>query len=133
MTTNARSGGVENEVLRADEERYRAMIANDIATLDRLLSEDLLYTHSLGYVDTKQAYLASLRAGQVKYLNVQRDSVTTRVHGDAAYMSGIVVIKVLVGGEAKVLTNRFLNVWVRTAGVWQLAAWASTPIPAEKS
>ena len=121
-------GDAAAEVLRADDERYRAMIANDLTALGRLLSDDLSYTHSTGRHESKAEYIGSLQAGRVKYVTAQRDAVTAKVYGDTAFLSGKIAVKAVVSGETKDLNSRFLNVWVRNAGAWQMVAWQSTPI-----
>jgi len=47
-------------VIAADDARYRAMIAGDVARLDGLLSPDLVYTHSDGKSENKSEYLATI-------------------------------------------------------------------------
>jgi ketosteroid isomerase-like protein len=122
--------GVVLAIHRADEERYRAMLDGDIHALERLLADDLSYTHSSAHTESKAEYLASLASGRVKYLDVQRDAVQARVYGDIAVLNGKVTLRAIVDGISRVLDNRFLSVWKRDAGGgWQMSAWASTPIP----
>ena len=58
----------ENEALAAEDERYAAQLQSDVNALDRLLADDLVYIHSNAQVDSKQAFIDSLRSGVVKYL-----------------------------------------------------------------
>jgi len=116
-------------VLQADEARYCAMLAGDLATLERLLSDGLSYTHSSALCENKQEYLDSLARGRFKYLRVECGEVGVDVHGDIALVRGKVLIHALVDGAQRALNNRFLSVWKCSASGWQMLAWASTPIP----
>jgi ketosteroid isomerase-like protein len=117
------------EVLAAEEARYSAMVAQDFAALDRLLADDLLYTHSNAVTDTKAEYLAALRAGKYRYRAVRREGVTVRIHGDTALVNGRSFIDVDVDGVPRSLANAFINVWVKTPQGWRMSAWQSTPLP----
>jgi hypothetical protein len=122
-----------NEVNRADEARYQAMLVNDLPALERLLAPQLSYTHSSAHRENKDEYLASLASGRVRYLDAQRDGVTTQVYGDTAVLEGHVVLQAIVDGMSRRLDNRFLSVWLREGSDWRMLAWASTPIPEARS
>lgn len=53
-----------------EEKRFQAMRDADIATLDALLSDRLLYTHSNASVDTKQSYLDKVKSKYFDYLEI---------------------------------------------------------------
>ncbi|RBP42965.1 nuclear transport factor 2 family protein [Eoetvoesiella caeni] len=119
-------------VLRADDERYGAMIANNLAVLDQLLDGDLVYTHSSAIVDTKRQYLDSLRDGRVKYVAADRRDAVVAVYGTIALMHGQTVMQAVIDGTTKQLNNLFQAVWIQREGNWRLLAWASTVIPATR-
>ena len=54
-------------ILRLEQEWQDALIAADVAALDRLYAETMIYTHSNGSVDDKKSYIESLRSGKAKY------------------------------------------------------------------
>ena len=119
-------------LIDADGERYRAMREADLVALERLLSADLVYTHSSALCESKNEYLASMASGRFRYLDTQTTEVSVRVYGDAAVMNGRCRFHAIVDGVERILGNRFLSVWVRDAidvSRWRMAAWASTPIP----
>lgn len=119
-----------DEVRRADDARYRAMLDADLPALERLLAPQLSYTHSSAHRENRHEYLASLASGRVRYLDARRDGVTVQIHGDTAILEGHVVLQAIVDGASLRLDNRFLCVWLLEDGVWRMLAWASTPIPA---
>ena len=120
----------EDTLQRADDARYNAMLAGDAQTLESLLADELVYTHSSAIVDNKSQYLDSVRNGNVKYIGFKRSNVHTRFYDNIAHVHGQINIEAVVGGNHKNLNNLFQAVWVKRDGRWQLLAWASTVIPA---
>ena len=113
-----------------EDRRYRAMCEADAATLEELLADTLVYTHSTAAADGKASYIAGVRAKKWKYRKIERPVEDIQVHGDCAVVTGQVRIDILVDGVAKIMNSRFTNVWVKGPKGWQMTAWQSTPIPA---
>ena len=113
-----------------EDRRYRAMCEADAATLEELLADTLVYTHSTAAADGKASYIAGVRAKKWKYRKIERPVEDIQVHGDCAVVTGQVRIDILVDGVAKILNSRFTNVWVKGPNGWQMTAWQSTPMPA---
>jgi len=122
------ANAAEAEILKLDEERSRAMIAADAAALERLMSDDIVYTHSSGRLDSKESFIASIASGTVKYRRVQRKDVMFTVREGFAVLTGAAEIDVETGGRLLNLNLRFTNVWERTPKGWRQIAWQSTPI-----
>jgi ketosteroid isomerase-like protein len=116
-------------VSHLEDERCAAMTGNDFAKLQTLLADDLIYTHSSAKVDSKSSYIESMRSGEVKYQQIEREDVVMRMHGTAVVIAGRARIKVQVKGVDRALDLRFSNVWVKRGDVWQFALWHATPIP----
>lgn len=119
----------ERRLYQADDERCRAMLANDLDALAHVLADEVIYTHSSAVVDTKEQYLQSLRDGTTRYLAAQRKSAQVRLFGPVAVMHGHVIMQIESHGKKKDLDNLFQAVWVERDGRWLLASWASTVIP----
>jgi len=117
------------EIKALEDRRYRAMIDKDVATLDALLHEDLLYTHSTAATDGKSRYLESIRLARADYRRIERPAESISVYGDAAIVTGQVRIEVVVEGAARQLNSRYTDVWVKGPSGWRMVAWQSTPIP----
>ena len=121
---------VEQEIHELENSRYRAMVSNDLITLDRVLADDLLYTHSSALVDTKASYMEALRSGAVRYLSAERQQEATRVYSDVVVINGRMKAHIVVNGNEKAIHNVFTCIWARKPAGWQLVNWSSTPIPA---
>jgi hypothetical protein len=114
-------------VLILDEQRLRAMLAADVATLEALLAPGLSYTHSDGRTDTREGYLASLASGALNYRRCERETVATTLRGPVAMLEGRLRLHALDQGQEKAIRIHYLANWVLDAGHgWRLLAWAST-------
>lgn len=125
----AKPGGAEQEVMQAESERVRAAIARDTAALDRLLSDDLTYAHSSGWVETKAQFIESIRTGALQYISVEHSEQAARIYGETAVLTGRSAMQVKSprgGGEVQQFEIRFLTVYVKLGGRWRQVAWQST-------
>jgi ketosteroid isomerase-like protein len=120
---------VEQEVLAADGERVRALLANDLPALEALLGDDLAYVHSNGMLDTKASYIGSLRSGTSRYLSMDMSDVSVRALGEnVAVINAKFDARVQVRGGEVNPKPRVLIVYARRDGRWQMVAWQSTPM-----
>ena len=119
----------EKEILGFEDQRFGAMIARDFAALDKLVHDELLYTHSSGVTDTKASWIDSMKSGRVKYKSASCTDRQVRLFGDVALVRGRAAIEVDIGGQPKSLRLLFLNAWTRTPQGWKFAAWQSCPQP----
>jgi len=120
----------DSEILGLEDKRFAAMIARDFAALERMVHDELLYTHSSGVTDTKATWIESMKSGKVKYKSVSCSGRQVKFFGDVALTRGRAEIEVDIGGQAKSLRLLFLNAWTRTPQGWKFAAWQSCPQPA---
>ncbi len=123
---------IAREIARLEEARYAAMIKGDVASLDALLADDLVYAHSFGDRDTKESYLAKVKSGNITYREISHPVERVIVRGDMAIVAGRMIATAMVGGEVRRLNNSCLAVWARQAGRWALVAYQPTPLPPVK-
>ncbi|MCG5236174.1 nuclear transport factor 2 family protein [Xanthobacter oligotrophicus] len=113
-----------------EERRYAAMLDADIPTLDALLSDQLVYTHSNATVDGKASYLAKVADKYFDYLDIAHPEEQLILNGSAVLVIGRMTARVVVEGKTqRHLNNRTLTVWVREGEAWRVAAFQPTPIP----
>ena len=103
----------EKEILDLEDKRYAAMCGGDFAALERMLHDELLYTHSSGLTDTKATWLASLRSEKTKYKSAVCSDHKVRLAGDTALVTGRTTIEAEVNGQPLSLRLVFLNVWTK--------------------
>ena len=125
MTDNKKA-----EILALEEARRNAMLQSDVATLDRLVSDVMIYTHSSGGKDTKASWLGKLNAGSLRYENLVFSDLSVIVVNDTALLTGRMNATAVHSGKPTIVDSLYLAVWVRQATGWQLVAAQGTPAPA---
>ena len=118
------------EAIRAlEEQRYAAMLAGDVAALEKLLDDALTYTHSSGVVDTKASYIAGVRDKVWEYKNIARDNERVVIRGGCGLVFCRLKIDLNVRGTPKKVDSNALAVWVEDGGQTRLVAVHSAGIP----
>jgi hypothetical protein len=72
------SDAIKAEIKRLEDRRFQAMIDSNFDTLDKLLGDDVIYTHSSGRSDTRAEYIALCKKGIFKYLKIERPIETSK-------------------------------------------------------
>jgi len=116
-------------VIDLDKKRMLAMATKDIATLDALLADDLVYTHSSARLDTKQSLIANMKSGATVYSAVEPSQVLAQDVGDAVILTGVARIKVSSNGNDLDFRVRFTDAYAKRTGRWQMVVWQSTRLP----
>ncbi len=119
----------EEELRQAETGWAAAVQKGDLAALERILGDRLIYTHSTGIIEDKKEYLDRLRKGAQKYELIAHASMNIRAYGD----SGLVASRVRMKGKSneRLFDDQLLmlHVWVKQAGRWQLVAHQTTKLP----
>ena len=124
---------IKAEIKKLEDRRFQAMIDSDFDTLDKLLGDHLMYTHSTAQADNRAEYIALCKKGVFKYLKIDRPVEHMQVYnGDTVVVTGHTKMDAIIEGTPKLLNSRYTNVWVKGAKGWQMVVWQSTPIPAGK-
>lgn len=121
--------GNAQTVIALDKRRMEAMARKDIATLNELISDDLVYTHSSARIDTKGSLIGAMESGKTVYTAVVPSDVKAQDCGDTVVLTGSARISVNSGGNAMNFGVRFTDVYVNKGGRWQMVAWQSTRLP----
>jgi ketosteroid isomerase-like protein len=127
------NSSVSEELQRAEHNRVEALVSSDVPRLEKLLANDLTYTHSTGIKESKAEFLHRIQSGELKYDSMQHENeVSVRLYGDTGVLTGTSRVKVSARGQVLNLHIRFTEVWVeRDRGPWQLVAWQATKIADE--
>ena len=121
--------GNEQMIIELDRKRMVAMAEKDVATLNALLADDLVYTHSSARLDTKQSLIGAMVSGATVYSSVEPSDVVAQDCGDAVVLTGVARIGVSSGGKAMKFGVRFTDVYTKRGGQWQMVTWQSTKLP----
>lgn len=118
----------KDAVLELEEQRYRAMRGGDLAALDRLLDDDLTYTHSSGVVDTKATYMAGVRDKVWEYKSITRENERVIIRGTCALVFCRLRIDLNVRGAPKKVDSNALAVWFLDGAKSRLLAVHSSAV-----
>ncbi|HEY1934459.1 MAG TPA: nuclear transport factor 2 family protein [Acetobacteraceae bacterium] len=113
-------------IIELDRKRMTAMAEKDIATLQTLLADDLIYCHSSARLDTKQSLIGAMQSGATVYTGVDPSDVKAQDLGDAVVLTGIARIQVVSNGKPNAFSVRFTDVYGKQGGNWQMVTWQST-------
>jgi hypothetical protein len=117
------------KIIALDKQRMDAMCKQDIPTLNALLADDLVYTHSSARLDSKQSLIRSMESGTTVYTAIEPSDVKAQDCGDAVVLTGAARIHVTANGNPINFGVRFTDVYVNKGGQWQMVAWQSTRLP----
>src|SRR5687767_5021571 len=128
---SAQMGKVEQQVLQAEKDRFAAMVKGDRAALEKLLADDLTYTHSTALLESKEQFLKSVTSGNIDYVSIVPSEADwkIRVNGNTAVVNGLAAVNVIDTGKDRKIRIRFTTVQANRGGAWQLLAWQSTVVP----
>lgn len=116
---------VQESALGFQSARFEAMIDADMESLDEFLADDLTYTHTTGWIETKSEFMWTVESGRINYMAVTPSEVMVRIYGDIAVITGLSRMQGAVGDKAVDFTIRFTDVSRRIGDSWQLVAWQS--------
>ena len=128
-TTVATLSAGEKAVIDTEKQRFAAQVSKNYNVLERVLANDLIYTHSTGGTDTKQAYIQSIRDGRTAYDAIEVEEQKARVYDNTAIVNGLCLVKAINNGTAINNHLRYISVYVRNGKQWQLVAWQSLKLP----
>jgi len=114
------------KIIDLDRKRMQAMAQKDVATLNDLLADDLIYTHSSARIDTKQSLVGNMQSGATVYNAVEPSDVKAQDLGSAVVLTGVAKIQVTSGGKPNAFAVRFTDVYAERGGKWQMVTWQST-------
>ena len=121
--------GNAQAIIELDAKRMAAMAAKDTVTLEAVLADDLIYTHSSARLDTKKSLIDNMVKGSTVYTGVAPSDVTAQDLGETVVLTGLCKINVMVNGTPNAFSVRFTDVYARRNGKWQMVTWQSTRLP----
>ena len=136
---NSYQKAFEAQITATELARYEAMKGNDLNALEKILGDDLMYTHSTGVQQNKKEFLKALETGALRYRNIAPQTKEIRFFGDKAVVNGSGIFQVTAkdGDTTRDVTVdlTYNAVYVlRGEGIrrnWQLVSWHSQNAPKE--
>ena len=115
-------------IIELDAKRMAASVSKDYDTLNQLIADDLIYTHSSARMDTKQSLIGNMRSGSTVYTAMAPSEVVAQDLGDAVVLTGVCAISVMSGGKPNSFRVRFTDAYAKRPSGWQMVTWQSTKL-----
>jgi ketosteroid isomerase-like protein len=109
-------------------EYSEALTKHDLAALDKIWAEGYTFTNGRGQFLTKKERMENIKTGATQFDSISREEEEIRVFGDTAVVTGRIVLKALYSGKESSGPYRFINVWAKLKGHWQIVANQITPV-----
>jgi len=122
----AAESGVEAELMQAERARIQAMVSGDAAGLSHAVGDELVFGHGSGGVQNKAEFVKAFGDNHLHIQSIDVTEQSARIYGDVGVTHGRQTLHFASG---MVLQDRYMGVYVRRDGRWQLIGWQSTPIP----
>lgn len=103
----------------------QAVVKQDRAALNRLLADDLRYSHANGRSQNKAEYIEAVASGPPRYESFEYSDLDIRVYGKTAVLTGFCEVKMAGTEKFRVRT---LHVYLKRGGRWQFAAHQSARV-----
>jgi ketosteroid isomerase-like protein len=116
---------VEHELKGLERQWEEALTRRDVAALDRLMAEDYTLTTVRGEVVNKARVLEEVKSANVT-ATVQNTDTAVRLFGDTAVVTGVVLISGKFNDQDVSTQSRYMKVYVRRSGHWQVVAAQAT-------
>lgn len=113
------------EQLRTAERQLQAaQLASDVAELDRLIDDRLLFTGPGGRLYSKADDLRMHRTGEQRLTRVEEEELSALVVGDTGITGFLGTLEGTLSGTQFTARIRYTRTWIRDAGSsgWRLLA-----------
>ena len=132
--TKMNSGTLQHDIAQCEQHRCDALVKGDIATLEKLLTADLIHIHANGQSEDRGAYLNTV-AQHLEFLVVHRSDLKVRAAGtssDVAVATGELKQSIRVRATGQQIDMRIVTtqVWQRCEvdGTWKQSSFHATNI-----
>jgi uncharacterized protein (TIGR02246 family) len=116
------------EINRAQAEYRTALLDADASALAKIWSDDYTFTNSRGMFLSKDDRLQNIQTSATEFKSIKFTDREVQFYGDVAIVTGQVALEAKYSGQGGSGDYRYINVWVKRGGRWQMAANQITPI-----
>ena len=91
----------EQELKDLYREMWQALLSKDIATLNKIHSDDFVLVHMTGLNQSKAEYLRCVRDGELNYFSEETENIFIEINGDTAKLIGQSKVNAAVFGGGR--------------------------------
>jgi hypothetical protein len=117
---------VEDSVRTVELARGEALLRADTVALSRMIAPEFIEISRLGQLRPRAANLRDISSGDLKLITVRYDSLSVRLYGDVALLTGIADNTGTFRGLPFSGKIRYTRIFVRREGRWQAVAMQQT-------
>lgn len=116
------------QIVELEKEWQTAALANDVATMDKLLSDDYLGITATGEVLTKAQQLDHMRDRELVLTSLDTSELKIKLIGNIAIVTSLAHVQGTSDGERLQGAYRYTRVYQRLAnGSWKITNFEVTP------
>jgi|SRR5919205_1109354 hypothetical protein len=122
-TPRDEAGATDEEIVtHLERQRVRAYVERDLATLDRVLPPDFLFTRSLGRAFNKAELMGAIASGELALEEYERNVRKVTVVNNTAHAIGLDRVRGRYQGRDISGTYHFNSIYVEQEGGWRVVA-----------
>jgi ketosteroid isomerase-like protein len=122
-------GKAEREAKQVMADLGKALVARDVAMIERLLADDFTFTQPSSNVTDKARMVEIVKTGSFIYESIEILESKVRIYGGTAVVNGRFNVVGGTNGQSESRQIRFTSVYVKQKGRWQIVALQSNFIP----
>jgi ketosteroid isomerase-like protein len=124
----------KQQVEALEEEWRKAQLGGDVATMDKLLSDDYIGISMTGQVNTKTQQLDRMRLHKVALTRLDLGDRQVKLVGSIAIVTSRAEVEGTNDGAAVKGTYRYTRVYQRLpSGEWKITSFEATRVPGPKN
>jgi ketosteroid isomerase-like protein len=116
------------ELKQVTETMLEAERKGDVATMERIMTDDFVAVGPRGFVLDKSAYLQGHKTHELQYQDMTQDELIEHTYGDAAIVTKKQNNKATFQGHDASGEFRVTQFFVKQGGDWRLASTHLSPI-----
>lgn len=117
-------------LLGAQADRWdRAIVAKDRAAIEANMADDFRQIDGAGDVETRESFLRGLLDPALRIDPYTVEEFEVRLYGDTALLSGRTRMTGTYDGKAFRTHYRYIDIYVRRAGVWKIVSVQISKLP----
>ncbi len=121
---------IETQIRECEARLYAAMFASDVAELDALIADDLLFAGPSGELATKAMDLELHRTGGTQFHEFVPKELEIRVWSEHfVLVSAKIFLSGMYLGDAFAGDYRYMRVWRKGKNGWQIAGGSVSAMP----
>ena len=121
------------DLAKAAHDYDAAQVSCDAKELQRLLADDYVLQNSSGAVQDKKSFIADQTAPGYSLKPFKIEEPVEKVMGDVALLGGVATLNGTSEGQPYAVRLRFMDVWQKRGGRWQVVFTQATRAPLPKA